>query len=94
MSIDKILKRIRMIESNDFNTNNDDEEVKEKPLDAPTALALIRGKKSADAAERIARDTLGGHGSVDGHSNSHSPSGNYISLPSQFEKQVQAEIRK
>ena len=25
MSIDKILKRIRMIESNDFNTNNDDE---------------------------------------------------------------------
>ena len=33
--------------------------------------------------------TLGGHGSVDSHSNSHSSSGNYISLPSQFEKQVQ-----
>lgn len=89
MSIDKILKRIRMIESNDFNTNNDDEEVKEKPLDAHTALALLKGKKSADAAERIARDTLGGHGSIDGYSDSHSSSNSYISLPSQFEKQVQ-----
>mgnify|MGYP000014329711 FL=1 len=86
MSIEKIIERIKMIENNDFN-------ITENTLDIDTVKTIRAGKKSSDSAERIARDILGGFGddgtTYSSSDSSSDSSGNYIALPSQFEKQVQ-----
>jgi hypothetical protein len=82
MSIEKIIERIKMIENNDFN-------ITENTLDIDTVKTIRAGKKSSDSAERIARDILGGFGDDGTTYSSSDSSGNYIALPSQFEKQVQ-----
>lgn len=81
MSIEKILERIKMIENNDFNITEN--------LDLDTVQTLRAAKKSSNSAERIARDTLGGFGDDGTSYSGGDSSGNYIALPSQFEKQVQ-----
>lgn len=92
MSLEKIKQRIKMIENNDFNINEsvyspklDQDDVDTLKADYDTHVSVTKASKAVSGAEKIARDTLGGDSSGDLPNNS---SGNYINLPSQYDKQV------
>jgi hypothetical protein len=97
MSIEKIKQRIKMIEGNDFNitevtysSNLEPDEIDALKADDSTYKSVKAASDAASNAEKIARDTFRTVGLDSGSQNSSNDetNGNYIQLPSQFEKTV------